>query len=87
MLAQCQVKKYKYIMKFIIWIINDIHMEFNDIHWEGCLHITRRMRRRPKREKREILTSRNFPSRPGYARLRPAQGIYQELLNIACNVR
>ena len=33
---------YKYIMKFIVWIINDIHMEFNDIHWEGCLHITRR---------------------------------------------
>ena len=30
------------IMKFIVWIINDIHVEFNDIHWEGCLHITRR---------------------------------------------
>ena len=29
------------IMKFIVWIINDIHMEFNDIHWEGCLHIRR----------------------------------------------
>ena len=29
------------IMKFIVWIINDIHVEFNDIHWEGCLHITR----------------------------------------------
>ena len=31
-------KKYKYIMKFIVWIINYIHIEFNDIHWEGCLH-------------------------------------------------
>ena len=24
-------------MNLIVWIINDIHMEFNDIHWEGCL--------------------------------------------------
>ena len=29
-------------MILIVWIINDIHIEFNDIHWEGCLHITRR---------------------------------------------
>ena len=29
-------------MIVIVWIINDIHIEFNDIHWEGCLHITRR---------------------------------------------
>ena len=28
------------IMKVIVWIINDIHMEFNDIHWEGCLHVS-----------------------------------------------
>ena len=41
------------IMKFIVWIINDIHMEFNDIHWEGCLHITRRFIR-------EISTGGNF---------------------------
>ena len=27
------------IMEIMVWIINDIHMEFNDIHWEGCLHI------------------------------------------------
>ena len=32
-----------YIMKFMVWIINDIHVEFNDIHWVGCLNITRRM--------------------------------------------
>ena len=30
-------------MIVIVWIINDIHIEFNDIHWEGCLHITRRV--------------------------------------------
>ena len=29
-------------MIFIVWITNDIHIDFNDIHWEGCLHITRR---------------------------------------------
>ena len=29
------------IMKVIVWIFNDIHMEFNDIHWEGCLHVRR----------------------------------------------
>ena len=29
------------IMKFIVWIITDIHMELNDIHWEGCRHTTR----------------------------------------------
>ena len=31
-------------MKFIVLIINDIinHTEFNNIHWEGCLYITRR---------------------------------------------
>ena len=53
MFAQCHVKRYniiyKYIMKCIVWIINDIHMEFNDIHWEGCLHITRRIRTQRKR--------------------------------------
>ena len=45
------VNKYKYsiLMKFIVWIINDIHMEFNDIHWAGYLHMTRRLRGR-KRE-------------------------------------
>ena len=26
---------YKYMMIFIVWIINDIQIEFNDIHWEG----------------------------------------------------
>ena len=25
-------------MKFIVWITNDIHRIFNDIHWEECLH-------------------------------------------------
>ena len=30
-------------MIVMVWIINDIHIEFNDIHWEGCLHITRRV--------------------------------------------
>ena len=34
-----KIQAYK--MKFIVWIINDIHMGFNDIHWEECLHITR----------------------------------------------
>ena len=29
-------------MKFLVMMINEIHMECNDIHWEGCLHITRR---------------------------------------------
>ena len=44
-LAQCHVNTINtnIIMKFIKWIINDIHMEFNDIHCEGCLHITRRL--------------------------------------------
>ena len=28
-------------MIFIVWITNDIHIDFNDIHWEGCLHIGR----------------------------------------------
>ena len=37
----CPVKNTTIIMKFIVWIINDIHVKFNDIHWEGCLHITR----------------------------------------------
>ena len=39
-------------MKFIIWVINDIHMEFDDIHWEGCQHITRRrsIRKEPRLE-------------------------------------
>ena len=31
-------------MIFIVWITDDIHVDFNDIHWEGCLHITRRIR-------------------------------------------
>ena len=31
-------------MIFIVWITDDIHVDFNDIHWEGCLHITRRSR-------------------------------------------
>ena len=26
----------------IVWKTNDIRVDFNDIHWEGCLHITRR---------------------------------------------
>ena len=43
-LAECHVNKINtsIIMKFIVWIINDNRMEFNDIHWEGCLHIVRR---------------------------------------------
>ena len=36
------LKNISITMKFIVWIINDIHVKFNDIHWEGCLHITRR---------------------------------------------
>ena len=33
----------KNTMKFIVLIIDDInHTEFNNIHWEGCLYITRR---------------------------------------------
>ena len=40
-LAECHVNKINtsIIMKFIMWIINDNRMEFNDIYWEGCLHI------------------------------------------------
>ena len=37
------LKNISITMKFIVWIINDIHVKFNDIHWEGCLHITRRV--------------------------------------------
>ena len=36
------LKSTSIIMKFIVWIINYIHIEFNDIHWEGCLHKMRR---------------------------------------------
>ena len=43
-------------MKFIVWIINAIHVKFNDIHWEGCLHIRRRCRT-PFRTSRYVQTS------------------------------
>ena len=38
----CLLKLPFFKMIFIAWITNDIHIDFNDIHWEGCLHVTRR---------------------------------------------
>ena len=68
--TRCEVvmlKNTSIIMKFIIWIINDIHVEFNDIHWEGCLHITRRATTVPPSalgEDKEAFRKKDGRSRP-----------------------
>ena len=56
-----------FIMIFIVWIINDIHIEINDIHWEGCLHITRRATTVPPSalgEEKEAFRKKDDRNRP-----------------------